>query len=79
LFFRWALEFCSSDAALTCRAALDVEVLDVEGVVFNELAAIFNVFTHQCGEDFIGFDSVLELDAEQSAVLWVHGGFPQLG
>src|ERR1035438_7792859 len=36
---------------------LDVQVLDVEGVVFDEFAALFNVFTHERGKDFVGFDA----------------------
>jgi hypothetical protein len=60
-------------------AALDVEVFYVEGVVFDEFAALFYVFAHEGGEDLVGFYDVFELDLKQSAVLGVHSGFPELG
>jgi hypothetical protein len=41
-----------------CENALDVEVLDVEGVVFDEFAAGFYVFAHQGGEDGFTFGDV---------------------
>jgi len=43
---------------LLIKFALDVEVLDVEGVVFNEFAAGFNVFAHERGEDGFGFGNI---------------------
>jgi hypothetical protein len=44
------------------RPTLDVEVLDVERVVFDEFAAGFDVFAHERGEDGLGFGDVFELD-----------------
>ena len=46
----------------TPQDMLDVEVLDVEGVVFNKFAAGFDVFAHQRGEDGFGFGDVFKLD-----------------
>ena len=46
---------------------LDIEIDDVEGVVFDELAAILDVFTHQCGEDFFGFNDVFKLYLQKRA------------
>src|ERR1035437_9761039 len=57
---------------------LDVEVLHVESIVLDELAAGFNVFAHQSGEDGLGFGDVFELDRKQRAPFGIHGGLPQL-
>ena len=58
------------------KQLLDVQVLDVEGVVFDELAAGFNVFSHEGCEDGLGLGEIFELDREQGAALGVHGGLP---
>lgn len=42
--------------------SLDVEVLDVERVVFDEFATGFDVFAHQGGEDGLSFSDIFELD-----------------
>jgi len=44
-----------------CRM-LYVEVLHVERIVFNELAACFNVFAHQGCEDGFSFRQIFEFD-----------------
>src|SRR5882762_5821003 len=54
----------------------DIEVYDFEGVVLDELAARFDVFTHQRGENVFGRDGVLELDLQQRSGVRVHRGFP---
>jgi len=41
---------------------LDIQVLHVEGVVFDELAAGFYVFAHQRGENGFALGDVFELD-----------------
>src|SRR5437879_2059276 len=56
----------------------DVEVLHVEGILFDEFAALLDVFTHQRGEHLLRLDYVLELHFQQRARLGVHGGGPQL-
>src|SRR6185437_15203496 len=61
------------------RKRSDVEVLYVECVFFDELAARFDVFAHERCEDGLGFGDVFELDLEEGTALRVHGGFPELG
>ena len=41
---------------------LDVEILHVEGVVFDKFAARFDVLAHERGEDGLGFGDVFKLD-----------------
>ena len=55
------------------------KVLDVQGVVLDELAAGFDVFAHESGEDSLGLGNVFELDREQGTALRVHCGLPELG
>src|SRR5580658_6168314 len=57
---------------------LDIQVDDVEGVFFYELAALFDVFAHQGGENRFGGYGVLQAHFEQGAHFRVHGGVPQL-
>ena len=57
---------------------LDVEILHVEGVVLDELAALFNVLAHQGGEDLVGLDQVFQPDGKQRAMLGVHRRLPEL-
>src|SRR5580658_6858466 len=57
---------------------LNVEVLHVQSIVFDELAPRFYIFAHQRGEDGLGLGNVFELDLKQGAPLWIHRGFPQL-
>src|SRR5690348_6480850 len=59
-------------------SSLNVEVLYVESVVFDKLAARLDVFTHQRGEDRLRLGDVLEFDGEQGAPLGIHGRLPQL-
>jgi predicted methyltransferase len=40
--------------AYTSYKNLDIQVFDVEGVLFDELAAAFDVFAHEGGEDIFG-------------------------
>ena len=41
---------------------LDVEVLDVQRIIFNELATSLDVFSHQGGENRFRFSNVFKLD-----------------
>ena len=43
-------------------ALLDVEVLNIEGVVFDEFASGFDLVAHEDGEDAVGFDGVFDAD-----------------
>ena len=60
------------------RTYLHIEVADVEGVVFDEAAAGFDVVAHEDGEDLVGADGVVEDDFEHLAVGGVHGGVEEL-
>ena len=48
------------------------------GVLLNEFASRFNVITHQHGEDFVGFSSILYGYLLQEARLRIHGCLPKL-
>ena len=56
--------------------ALNIEVLDIQSVVFDELASRFYVFAHQDGEDVVGLDHVFELYLHQRAAGRVHRRIP---
>ena len=56
----------------------NVEVDDVEGVVFNEFAALFYVFAHERLENIFGGYGVFEAHLEERARFGVHRGFPEL-
>src|ERR1700722_6682070 len=56
---------------------LDIEVLDVQGILFDELAAALDVFSHEGGEDLLAGGDVFELDLQQGAAIGVHGGLPE--
>ena len=55
---------------------LDIQVLHVQRVVFDELAAGFNVFAHQRGEDGFALGDVFELHRQQRAPLRDPWWFP---
>src|SRR5579885_2580368 len=60
------------------KTVLNIEVLHVQRVVFDELASRLHIFAHQRGKDGFGFGDVLEFDLEQRAALGIHGGLPEL-
>ena len=43
-----------------------------------KLAARAHIFTHQHGEDIVGFGGIFNMYLLQHAVFRIHGGFPQL-
>ncbi len=47
-------------------------------ILFNEIAARAYVFTHQHGEDIVGFGCILKMHLFQHTVFRIHGCFPQL-
>ena len=58
-------EKTSSESLLVFQAncvSLDVEVADVECVLFNEFAAGFDVFAHECGENALALGDVFKFD-----------------
>ena len=56
----------------------DVEVLDLECVFFDELAARFDIVPHEGREQVVGSDGILEADLEQRTARRVHGRLPKL-
>ena len=58
-------------------SALDIQVLHVEGVVFDELAARLDLVAHQRGEHQVGFRVILGAHLEQRALGGIHRRFPQ--
>ncbi len=68
-----------SDRARARKLDLDVEVLDVERVVFNELPASLDIFSHEGGEDVLCFGDIFKLHLEQRSDRRIHGRLPQLG
>src|SRR6478672_4756814 len=65
----------SWSCAGSCR--LDVEVLHVERVVLDELAARLDLVAHQRREHQVGLGVVLGLDLEERPLRGVHGRFPE--
>jgi hypothetical protein len=46
----------------TIRSLLDIQVLDIQCIVFDELAPRFDILTHQRGEDMLGLGNIFKLD-----------------
>ena len=61
------------------RACSDVEIADVEGVLFDEITARLDVVPHQHAKNLIGGRGVFHGHPEQHALGRVHSGFPQVG
>ena len=59
--------------------ASNVNIACPECVGFDEVTAGFDFVAHEHGEDAVGFDGVVDLDAQEAAHCRVHGGFPELG
>ena len=53
-----------------------IQILDIEGIVFDESFAGFNNIAHENVEHLIGFDGVffIQTDFEELASLRIHGG-----
>ena len=62
---------------LTPVFRLDIEIFYVERIFFDEFSARFNVFTHQRGENGLGFRKVLERYTQNREALGVHRSFPK--
>src|SRR6186713_2418901 len=81
---RWPVHFqCHalrrSDTRIeTLHAASDVEVGHRQRVLLDELAARFDLVTHQRGEDFIRRQDVLDAHLHEPARRRVDGGIPEL-
>src|SRR5256885_8595958 len=73
--------FISSSMLTGCWLAAtisDIEVLDVEGVVFDELPARFDLITHERGEHQVCFGVIFGTHLQQGADGWIHRRFPEL-
>ena len=57
---------------------LNVEVSDVEGVVFDELPPRLDGVAHQHRKDLVGFDHVVDPYFEQRALVGIHCRLPEL-
>ncbi len=55
------MDRCKVSPALNAYAWLDVEVLHVQRILFDELAPGFHILTHQRGEDRFRLRQVFEL------------------
>jgi hypothetical protein len=69
---------CRPAQLIKHRRLLNVEIHDFERVVFDELAARFDIFAHQRGENILGSYRVLEFHLQQRARIGVHGRVPEL-
>ncbi len=56
----------------------NIQIRRPQGVGFDEVAPGFDFVAHEHGEHAVGFDSVVDLHAQQAAYGRVHGGFPEL-
>src|SRR6185503_13667319 len=63
---------------LAASRPLNVQELNVEGVVFDELTAGRDFVAHQQREKRVGLCRVVDGHAEQAALLRIHRGFEQL-
>src|SRR5919198_6314139 len=57
----------------------DIQVLDLQGVLLDELAARLNLVAHQPREPEVGGRCVLDVDAYDHAPSRVHRRLPELG
>src|ERR1700693_1581180 len=65
-------------AGETPALPLDVQILHVQRVFFDEFSAGFYVFAHQRSEDGLTLGYVFEADLQKRAALGIHGRFPEL-
>ena len=59
-------------------ARLCVEELDVERVIFDELAARRHLVAHEQGEERVGLRGIGDVDAQEPALFRIHGGLEEL-
>jgi hypothetical protein len=57
----------------------NINIPSSQSIRLNKLPTWFNLVAHKHGEDAVGFDGVVDLDAQEAADGGVHGGFPELG
>src|SRR5712691_9962435 len=56
----------------------NIQIHDFEGVVLDELAARFDVFSHERRENIFSRDGILKFHLEERAGVRVHRGLPEL-
>src|SRR6266852_1220915 len=64
-------------SALRSRPVV-VDFFHLQGVFLDKVAAGFHFLAHEGAEHLVGFESVVELDAQQGALFGIKGGFPEL-
>ena len=57
---------------------LNVQILHIQRVVFDEFTPRFDLVAHEDGEDAVGFDGVFDADLEHGAFFGVDRRFPEL-
>lgn len=57
---------------------LDVQVLHIQGVVFDELSPRLDVLSHQSGKDRFALGDILELHGEERSPFGIHCRLPEL-
>ena len=57
---------------------LDVQILHVERIILDELAARLDRITHQDRKNLVGLNRIINLDLQQRTPLRVHGRLPEL-
>src|SRR5579885_3526455 len=57
---------------------LNVQIPDIQRVIFNEFAPGFHVLAHQCREDRLRLGQIFEIDLQQRALIGIHRRLPQL-
>ena len=55
---------------------LNIQVLHIQRILFDEFAAGFDVFSHQCRKNGLGFGNIFELDGEQRTPFRIHRRIP---
>src|SRR5205085_4754729 len=74
----------SPSLILPCRSCCPysrpvvIDVLHLQRVFLDEIAARFDFFAHERAEQFVGFESIVKLHLQEGALGWVESGFPQL-
>lgn len=58
--------------------ALNIEIEDLKGVFFDEIAARLHLVAHKRGKHQVGRHPVFDVDLEQTADARIHRRFPQL-
>src|SRR3989304_1981870 len=69
---------CSSPRTGQVPIVSDIQVGDLQRIVFDEVTTRFDHIAHQGAEDLVGSDRILDAHLQQATGLRVHRGIPQL-